>query len=301
MGLSMCSQATISGRSNVHEFQFQKADSLQASEEWEVSDDDSDYFNLGRMGKSMIIPETRGSKKFAPMRRVKSEQVVRSRGWSSQEKMKNWHRSSVVNQEAELQAKRYSEMVMDDTLKHLSRTIHTASSMVEKGASINNELARQDRVLANAETDISIAEYETDQVTETLKGMRSLRGKLKSVIWKKEPKPRLTEFDSRRNTFSNVNLDLLNEDVGLFAFSKMDSKAPSLLKETSEDKQQIQFKAGMGQLHKALDIMAVQQKEAAWALESQEGRLSTFEDQLATTNDKIKCQSQMINTIMGKS
>jgi len=248
----------------------------------------------------MIIPETRGSKKFAPMRRVKSEQVVRSRGWSSQEKMKNWHRSSVVNQEAELQAKRYSEMVMDDTLKHLSRTIRTAGSIVEKGTCINNELARQDRVLSNAETDISIAEYETDQVSETLKGMRSLRGKLKSVIWKKEPKLRITEFDSRRSTFSNVNFDSLEEGVGLCAFSKMDSKSQSLFKKTSEDKQQIQFKAGVGQLHKVLDIMTEQQKEAACALESQEGRLSTFENRLTTTNNKINRQSQMIDTIMGK-
>merc|ERR1712061_777321 len=131
------------------------------------------------------------------------------------------------NTDAELQARRYSEMVMDDTLKHLSQTIRSANSSVEEGAAITNELARQARVLSDAETDISIAEYNTNQVAQTLRGMRSLRGKLKSVIWEKKQELRTIEFDCRRSNFSNVNLDLSEEDVGLCAFSNMACKSSS--------------------------------------------------------------------------
>merc|ERR1719233_676846 len=109
---------------------------------------------------------------------------------------------------------------MDDTLKHLSQTITAANIAVETGAEINNELARQDRVLSNAGTDISTAEYDTDQVTQTLQGMRSLRGKLKSVIWKKKTEIRAAEFDCKSSNFRNLNLSLLADDVGLCAFSK---------------------------------------------------------------------------------
>merc|ERR1719397_2092550 len=91
------------------------------------------------------------------------------------------------------------------------------------------------------------------------------------------------------------------DDVGLCAFSKIDGKSLSFSKEISGDMQQIQLKEGMGQLHKALDIMAVQQMETARALKSHEGRLSMFENDVTTTNSKITCQSRMIRSIMGKS
>jgi len=295
MGVSMCSQTSNSGRRNIHKLQFQHPENFQqSSEEWEDTDDDSDYFNLRVRANSMVIQKTPDLRKDVRHKRAKSVHVVRSR----EEKTKDRRRSSVVNREAELQAKRWSEMVMDDTLKNLSQTIRSASSAVEIGEAINNELARQDRVLSNAETDISKAEYETDQVTQTLKGMKSLRGKLNNVIWKKKPKLRRIEFDCKTSNFSNVNLDLLEDDVGLCAFSKIGCKSSDLFNETSEDAQQIQFKAGMGELHRALDIMTAQQTEAAWALESNEQRLSMFENQLTTTSDKIKCQSQMIKRIM---
>jgi len=295
----MCSQASNSNRNNIHEFNYTL--DWHTSEEAEDTDD-SDNLNLGRMGRCMSQPEPSVWEKAATsIKRAKSEETVRSSEYSFQKKKKDWHRSSVVNSDAELRAKRYSSLVMDDTLKHLSQTIHTAGSIVEKGAAINNELARQESVLSKAETDILVAEYETEQVTHTLKGMRSLRGKLKNVIWKKEPKLKISEFDNKRSTFSNMNLDLLKDDVGLCSFSSTMQCQSSLSKEITEDIQQIKFKEGMGQLHKALDIMAVQQREAAWALDSHEERLSMFENNVATTNSKINSQSQMISSIIGKS
>merc|ERR1719334_1608858 len=186
----------------------------------------------------------------AKMRRAKS--APRSRGCTTHRETKDWHRSSVVNREGELQAKRYCKMVTDDTLEHLRHTIRTASSIVDKGTAINDELARQDRVLTKAGSDIAIAEYETDQTTEKLKGMKSLGGKLRTMVRKKEPK--LKEFSRETSSFINVNLDLLEGDMGLCAFSKMgNSKASSISKDIAEDDMtnvEAQMRAGIGQLHK---------------------------------------------------
>merc|ERR1719419_45637 len=125
-------------------------------------------------------------------KRSKSAFVPRSRERSLHKEKIDWHRSSVVNPEGELQAERYSKMITDDSLKHLRHTIRTAGSIVDKGTSINDELARQERVLSKAENDIAITEYETDQTTEKLKGMKSLKGKFSTMVWKKDPE--LKEF-----------------------------------------------------------------------------------------------------------
>jgi len=169
-----------------------------------------------------------------------------------------------------------------------------ASSIVEKGIDINQELARQERVMFKTENDLSMAEYETDQATETLRGMSSLKGKLSSILRKKEPKMKV-------NPFSNINMDLMNGEPGLCAFSRMSNFQSMSSSKVKTDTPENQLKRGMGTLHQALDMMAVQQMDTAWALERQEGRLSIFENQMTTTHQKINHQSQMINKIMGKS
>jgi len=298
MGVSMCSNACNRSTNSLPEFQY--TEELHTSDEWDISDDDQSFLP-GRLGRSITMPaELRKiMDDTANIRRTKSAYSTRPRECAMREKMKDWHRSSVLNPEGELQARRYSKMVTDDSLEHLRHTIRTASSIVEKGTAINDELARQERVLSTAENDIAFAEYETDQTTQKLKGMKSLKGKLASVIWKKEPKLRINEFCQETSTFSNVNLDLLGDDVGLCGFSKMQNSTTSITEDT-EDVQQAMINEGIGQLNKALDAIKVQQVDTAWALGKQEGRLSVFENRVSTTHQKINCQTQMIKSIMGK-
>jgi len=292
MGVSMC----YGERDDIEEFQYDMQ--WDTSEEQEDTDDDSEYFNLGKMGRCKSLPDIVDLEKKTPMHRTKTERGLRSHGLSFQKKMIDWHQSSVVNRQAELQAKRWCKMVTDDTLKHISHSVHIAGSIVEKGVAINNELARHDSLLSKAETDVSLTKYETEQVAETQKGMRSLRCKLKNAIWKKEPKLKMEEFNGKTGPFSKVNLDLFE---GSCLPCKTECKSPSLSKDTSDDMQQIQIKAGMGQLNTALDIIAVQQMDVALALDTQEERLTIFENQLATTNEKINHQTRMIRTIIGSS
>merc|ERR1719245_618815 len=106
--------------------------------------------------------------------------------------------------------------------------------------------------------------------------MRCLRSKFKNVIWKKSPKAKINDFDSKTSSFSNVKLELFEEDMRS-SLSKMECKSPGSSTDTPEEIQQIQIKTRLGQLHNALDIMAVQQMDVAWALDNQEGRFNIFE------------------------
>jgi len=292
--MKLCSQASNSERRNVYQ-NFPRTLDLLDSEEQEDTENDSDYFIPCRKSKSMDMIEKSKLGKPGSVKKAESVPVMRSRGYSYGVNTKDWHRSSVVNREAELQAKRYSEIIKQDTLKTLSNTISTASFTVEKCAALNNELSRQDPVLSKADTDIAITEYQTDQLTQTLRGRSSLRSKLKGVTGKKEPKLGTKTSNCDANPCRNGNLDSMGEDLGLCALSKIDYNLSSL------DRHQIQFNAGVAQLHKALDIMKLQQMDAALALDRNVVPLNSFGERLIATKDKINCQSDMIKKIMRQS
>jgi len=296
MGVSMCSLSR-GEQANSHEFQY---DREWTSDEQEDTDDDSEYFNLGKMGRGMSLPDLSALETVAPINRKKAEQVLGSRRNLSQDNMNYWNRSSVVNPEAELQAKLWCNTVANDTLKNLSHTVRIAGSIVETGAAITDELSRQDRLLSMAETDISVSKYETEQVAKTLKGMRCLRSKLNNVMWKKSPKRKQILDLDKTTSFNNMKLECSEEDMKSYAVSKTERKSQSVSQDTLGDIQQIQIKTGMGRLHNALDIMAMQQMDVAWALHTQEERLNMFEEQVTTTNEKINRQRRMVNRIMWK-
>jgi len=290
MGVSMCSRVCNRTRPDFCEF--------QPSVDWhteEETDGESELVNPNQMmvkNRSMSTDLRKALGETPPVARART---ARTGGYSLQERMKDWHRSSVADPEGEAQAEEYCKKVRGDTLKHLNRTVRMASSIVEKGTDINQELARQERVIFKAENDLSMAEYETDQATETLRGMSSLKGKLSSILRKKQPKMKV-------NPFSNMNMDLMDGESGLCAFSTMSHcQSISSSKVETNGTQENQIKRGMGTLHQALDMMTIQQMDTAWALERQEGRLSVFENQMTTTQQKINRQSQMINKIMEKS
>jgi len=288
MGVSMCSR--VCNRTGPDFGQFQPSVDWHTEEE---TDDERELVNPQMMVKNRSMStDLRTALGEAPL--IARARTARTEGYSLQERMKDWHRSSVADPEGEAQAEEYCKKVRGDTLKHLNRTVRMASSIVEKGTDINQELARQERVIFKAENDLSIAEYETDQATETLRGMSSLKGKLSSILRKKEPKMKV-------NPFSNMNMDLMSGEPGLCAFSRMSNCQSITSSKVETDTQENQLNRGMETLHQALDMMTFQQMDTAWALERQEGRLSVFENQMTTTQQKINHQSQMINKIMGKS
>jgi len=209
-------------------------------------------------------------------------------GFSPDYRIERWEEAK-----AEHMAKKYSDLVQQDSLKHISHTVHLASSIVGKGADINEELRRQERVLRKADADITIAEYHTDQMTETLKGMRSVRSKLLGTIWKKKPKVEVQIFN---------DFDLENGEMGLSSLSRMLSLQTKPLYDGSwKDTKQQQIHGAMGELNAALDVIKVQQMDAASALNRHEKYLAVLGNKVDSTDTKINDQRQVISSIISKS
>jgi len=290
----MCSQETNGKGSNTSSFHF--------TERWYVSeeeeDDKEEFFRVKSLTVNSL-PDNfhRDSVKTYPGERAKTERMSRVKGYSLEEKMKQRHRSSSVSREGEEWAKQYSKKVTDNTLEHIHDTVVVANSIVLKSASINEELGRQERVLSNAEKDISAAEYDTDVTSRTLKGMSSLGGKIANTLSTRKPKKKI-------KVSSEINFALINGELGLCAYSRMgstESYYSNTGTESSVHTAEHQIKAGIGQLHNALDVIKIHQLETAWALERQEGRFSVFEDKMDTTNKRLYNQNKMINKITSKS
>lgn len=286
----MCSQNRVALSPTA---QSRITEQFNFSDEETDEEESGDSVKLFRCRSAPAADAIRDQGKTTMLEKSKTERAVkRGGGFSLEDRMKEWHRSSVVDRKAESAAKKYQEMVSNDTLKHLRNSVLVAGSIAGKGADINEELRRQERVLRKADTDISHAEYETDQTTETLKGMKSLRSKLTSSIRKKKPKLKVQTFN---------DFDLLDGEIGLCSMSSMFTrKKISVHGGSSKDPTQKEIKAGMEDLNAALDIIKVQQMDTAWTLNRQEKHLAVFENKLNSTHTKINQQSQVISSIINK-
>jgi len=286
----MCSQ--VDNRQGTNIFSSQFIEHWHASEE----EDEEEAVSYPKVRKTKSVPPNVNgdSVKIPPMARANTERVSRISGYSLAERMKDLQRrrSSVVSREGELLAKQYSNMVRNDTLKHLNNTVRVADSIVQKGANINDELGRQERFLCTVDNDMSTIDYDTDLTARTLKGMTSLRGKISSTISKRKSKRKLNK----------LNFDLMAGE-GLCALSRIsttESLYSPTVTESSVYTPEQQIKTGLGQLNNALDVIKVQQLDTAWALQRQEGFLSVFEGKLDTTHEKINHQNSLMKNIMNK-
>lgn len=290
MGASMCTHEGNRTRNNFLRYQF--------TEVWHASEEDSNDEkcpNFARAGKMKSLPKDFGRTlvRSPPIERAKSE-TLRKSGYSLEAKMKQYHRSSSVDREGEKQAEQYSKMVADDTLNHLQHTVRIASSIVQKGADINEELDRQQHVLCKSHNTMSIADYETEETAKTLKGMSTLRNKFAINVKRKKLK-------EKPKAFSEFDIELLEGKTGLCAISRMcNNKSSPPLEDSPKCAQQRQIQAGMGHLHKALDEITVQQLDAAWTLQRQNERLAELEEKMTTTHKKVNRQSRIMTKIILK-
>jgi len=277
----MCSEA-CTDTSNI---QFQE------TRDWQISAPESDEeepIEFGR-GRCRSLPnDVREAEKTTAFHKLNTERTSRrNRGYSLEDRVIDWHRSLVKDIKGEREAKKYTELVKDDTLKHLRNSIVVAGSMVGKGADINKELYRHERILRKADTEMSIAEYHTEQTTLALKGMTSLTGKLTSNL--RKPKLNLKFYD---------DFELLNGEMGLCSLTRgWSGLSTPQYKCSLKDTKERRIKEGMGELRTALDVVKIQQLDAAWTLYQQKDHLSMFEKKLDRTHTKINNQKPRLKCI----
>jgi len=212
---------------------------------------------LGIPNRSKSMPDRFGRelRKLNTIEKAKTDRSTEKRGFSLEERMKERHRSSTMSWKAECKAKQHAEILQDDSLKHLNESIRIAGSIVEKGTDICQELDRQQYLLRKVHDDISLAEYESDPRPEILKGMSSISRKLTSPI-KMEPKLKL-------QTFSNLD-NMLNGEMGLCSLSKLCStEATAQSWASTKDTKQQWVKSGIDELNTTLDVIMLQQLDAA--------------------------------------
>lgn len=282
MGLALCTLPEYSAEKR-HIIEFGRAGKWQSSEE---ETDEEDCMNFVRC-RSRSLPDDVSTR---PWKTKNFDGALRrNRGYSLQDRMKQRHRSPVVNLKAERAAKQYTNKLKDDSVKHLRHTVRIVDSIGGKKADMNEELRRQERVLRNADYDISYAEYETDLITQRLKNMRSLRSKLASTIPKRKPKLNLQPFN---------DFDLLDGETRFWSMSRTcPTKSRPIMGGTPKA---AQIKSAIGELHAALDVVKVQQMDTSRVLKRQVGHLATFEDKLDCTNTKINTQSKVVNSMIPK-
>lgn len=278
----MCSSTCSGARSDFKTYRI--------TEDWHISDEDTeeeDSIDLAKGRKSTPA--------FVSNQRAKPKRPTgRNRNFSLEKRMQEWHRSMVVDRKAECAATQYIDLVKDDTLMNVRQTVCVASSITDKGADINKQLRRQEQILYNADLNISYVENETDQLTETLKGMSSLRGKLSNNLRKWKPKRKVQTFN---------DIDLVDGEVRQEAMSRRicSTKSIPVSGRSPKDTKEQQIKAALGELNAALNVIKVQQMDTAWALDRQKGHLAVFENKFDSTHSKIHEDNEILSGIISKS
>jgi hypothetical protein len=146
------------------------------------------------------------------------------------------------------------------------------------------ELCRQNRQLCWASSNMDHVQHVSDQTYQTLKRM-SCGGKVFNLSNIKTTKPEVLVRNNGNNGYKDTS--------SLIRLSA----TPSPQTTNSPESKQQQIKDGIGNLHVAMDVITLQQRDMAETLRCQDGRLALFEDKVDTAINKIKRNSQVVNNI----
>jgi len=281
MGASLCSDNCIGKiREPVN---INRATYLQTITEDEY-DEDSDSLELGldvKRVKSAPAPSiiNKGINSDKPT--FVSSSTGRLSLMQKMEQRRNTHEQFV---HGEREAKLYMDAVETDTLNHVDNAVRIASLIVEKTEDITEELVRQGDVIRGANDDIHYTEQDVNQTNYTLKGMKSLRGKLGNMVWRKKPK--IQEYNGFETDYGSA---IRNRSVSAPPKLELDSPAVG-------SKQQ-QIKGGLRTLNVAMDTIRSRQLVIGEELQRQDKQLNEFSGNMTRTQDKIKVQSDLMSSM----
>jgi len=181
----------------------------------------------------------------------------------------------------ECEAMQYCDGLEKDTWMELKDTCQIAETIVQKGANIKEELARNDRVIHEANRDMHSTEQDINETSWRLKGMKSLRCKIGNMIWHRKPKAQaFSDFYESR--------DFRTPSTSMSPYSTHISP-----KRTTQQ----QIKAGVVQLSMTLDKVRSQQLAIADKLQHQEEQFKEFDINMGRIHGKIHQQNDFMNSI----
>jgi len=185
----------------------------------------------------------------------------------------------------EREAKDYEDFVEEDTWHHLTDTLRIATSILQKGDDMSEELNRQVGVTSQANSDILACEEDLAEMGHMLKGMKSVKGKVSNMVFGK---------------MHRLHTHGFRGDPGAKYRRRRSQSMPSSLikyRKSQEYTRQQQIAGGLSQLNLTLDIIESQQLDIAEELEKQEGSLQEFNSNLSRMDDKIKSENDIMRSI----
>jgi len=185
----------------------------------------------------------------------------------------------------EREAKLYAEMVERDTLTHMGNTLRIAEMIVQKSDDITEELVRQGDVINQANSDMHDTEQEVNQTNHTLKGMKSIRGKVANTLWHKKPK-----VDVYKGFQHNKGTSLRKRRC-------VSAPVPMEYDMSSEETNQQQITGGLKKLNQVFDTIKVRSLDISDEINRQDKQLGEFSNNMSRTQDKIKVQTRAMSSM----
>jgi len=204
------------------------------------------------------------------------------------EKIQQYKCRSVGAIRGEQHARSYCDALENNTLEELDRTFQMATSIVQKGADIDEELKRQDKLIEQASEDIHASGEIVSETNWRLRGMESWGGKAANLIWRKKPRtPNV--YPEYLSTYSG--LQIVRNVPGSQGSSRTSSPR-------STNSKQSQIKEKVNQISSTLDLIESQQVSFGDILHHQEEGLSTFESHMERFDDKLQKQTVLVRKIV---
>jgi len=289
MGVGFCSNFSLCSDppskpevKNYGEF----SESSASLEEEEEEEEEPDVFQLSFLERAKTLPVHSSSKLKKPSGLIRKSKSIHSSGRSSlQEKLEQRKNKPKPFIKGEREAKLYAEIVERDTLKHVGDTLRIAEMIVQKTDDIGGELARQGNVINQVNSDMHDTELEVNETNKTLKGMKSIRGKMVNMVRQKKPK-----VDAYQGFHPNRGSSLRKQRC-VSAPVQMEYDRPS--KGTNQQ----QITGGLEQLNIVMDKIKTRSMDISDEMKRQDKQLGEFSNNMSRTQDKIKVQTRIMNSM----
>jgi len=279
MGISLCSCSD-----DPPKFEEKYEDVSESSPNLEEEEEDDLEVFLTR---AHTMPARYGSKLQIPRVSVnKSKTLFTDAGRPSLRKRIEQRRSNpkpFITGERE--AKLYAEAVERDTLKHVGNTLRIAESIVQKSDDITEELVRQGDVISTVNSDIHDTEQVVNQTNFTLKGMKSIRGKVGNILFRKKP-----EVQAYQGFQDNRGSNIRNRRCVSLPVQMQNDMTPG-------GTNQQQIKGGLKQLNLVMDTIKTRQMDITDEIKRQDRQLGEFSNNMGRTQDKIKIQTDLMSSM----
>jgi len=182
------------------------------------------------------------------------------------------------------EARLYMHALQNSSMNQLSITYRNAESLLEKGNTIHEEIKRQGEIVKEANRDAEATEKDICDTSHRLKGMKSIRGKVKNMIWR------------RRGSTPGV---VVHESDDESANLRRSNTVPARLRSYNSDKMTKQewINEGVDRLCHVLDEVEHRQEDISKELGEQEKHFQSLNDNIDHIEHKIHHQTKIMSRI----